>query len=174
MALSFRPPDRFVLRLEGGERAELCGLALIFPSHVPEFNRDWATRGCPSVVGAHHGKFFEFLIRLHSRLSDYRERTSTVTGGGRGDDRPERGLFLSVFLGVSLSSFFRVVSCVSGVARGRMGVMCRLLVKASFVVLSCFTVVACCMGMMLRSLLVMLRRFFGHGVSLGCSGRPCF
>jgi hypothetical protein len=55
-----------------------------------------------------------------------------------------------------------------------MGVMCRLLVKASFVVLSCFTVVACCMGMMLRSLLVMLRRFFGHGVSLGCSGRPCF
>jgi hypothetical protein len=26
-----------------------------------------------------------------------------------------------VFLGVSLSSFFRVVSCVNGVARGRMG-----------------------------------------------------
>ena len=58
-----------------------------------------------------------------------------------------------------------MVSCVSGVARGRMGVMGRLLVKASFVVLGCFTVVACCVGMMLRSLLVMLRRLFGHGVS---------
>jgi hypothetical protein len=70
-------------------------------------------------------------------------------------------LFLSVFLGVNLSSFFRVVSCVSGVARGRMGVMGRLLMMASFVVLGSFTVMAGCVGMMLRSLLVMLRRFFG-------------
>ena len=50
-------------------RTELCGPALIFLSHVPEFNRDWGAGGCPSVVGAHHGEFFEFLIRLHSRLS---------------------------------------------------------------------------------------------------------
>jgi hypothetical protein len=55
-----------------------------------------------------------------------------------------------------------VVSCVSGVARGRMGVMGRLLVVASFVVLGSFTVMAGCVAMMLRSLLVMLRRFFGH------------
>jgi hypothetical protein len=48
-----------------------------------------------------------------------------------------------------------------------MCVMCRLLVKASFVVLGCFTVMAGCMGMMLRSLLVVLRRFFRHEFSLG-------
>ena len=30
-----------------------------------------------------------------------------------------------------------------------------------------------CMGVMLRSLLVMLRRFFGHEVSLDWPGRPC-
>ena len=53
-----------------------------------------------------------------------------------------------MFLGVNLSSFFRVVSCVSGVARGRMGVMGRLLVMASFVVLGSFTVMAGCVGMM--------------------------
>jgi hypothetical protein len=76
------------------------------------------------------------------------------------------GLFLSVFLGMNLSCFFRVVSRVSGVARGRMGVMGRLLVMASFVVLGSFTVMAGCVGMMLRSLLVMLGCFFGHGVSL--------
>jgi hypothetical protein len=77
-----------------------------------------------------------------------------------------------VFLGVNLSSFFRVVSCVSGVARGRMGVMGRLLVMASFVVLGSFTVMAGCVGMMLRSLLVMLRRFFGHGGLLGLAWSP--
>ena len=75
-----------------------------------------------------------------------------------------QSLFLSVFLGVSLSGFFRVLSCVSGVARGRMGVMGGLLVKASFVVFGSFTMMAGCMGMMLRSLLMVLRRFFGHGV----------
>jgi hypothetical protein len=74
---------------------------------------------------------------------------------------------------VNLSCFFRVVSCVSGVARGRMGVMGRLLVMASFVVLGSFTVMAGRVGMMLCSLLVMLRRFFGRGVSLGWPGRPC-
>jgi hypothetical protein len=76
-------------------------------------------------------------------------------------------------IGVNLSSFFRVVSRVSGVASGRMGVMGRLLVMASFVVLGSFTVMAGCVGVMLRSLLVMLRRFFGHGVSSGWPGRPC-
>jgi hypothetical protein len=60
-----------------------------------------------------------------------------------------------------------VVSGVGGVASGRMGVMRRLLVMASFVVFGGFTVMAGCVGMMLRSLLVMLCRFFGHGVSLG-------
>jgi hypothetical protein len=74
---------------------------------------------------------------------------------------------------MNLSSFFSVLSRVSGMASGRMGVMGRLLVKASFVVLGCFTVMAGCMGMMLRSLLVMLRCFFGHGISLGWLGRPC-
>jgi hypothetical protein len=58
-------------------------------------------------------------------------------------------------------------------ASGRMGVMGRLLVMASFVVLGSFTVMAGCVGVMLRSLLVMLRRFFGHGVSLDWLGRPC-
>jgi hypothetical protein len=82
------------------------------------------------------------------------------------------GLFLSVFLGMNLSSFFRVVSRVSGVASGRMGVMGRLLVMASFVVLGCFSVMAGCMGVMLRSLLVMLRRFFGHGDSFGLAWSP--
>jgi hypothetical protein len=53
---------------------------------------------------------------------------------------------------MNLSSFFRVVSRVSGMARGRMGVMGRLLVMASFVVLGSFTVMAGCVGMMLRSL----------------------
>jgi hypothetical protein len=77
-----------------------------------------------------------------------------------------------MFLGMNFSSFFRVVSCVSGVARGRMCVMGRLLVKASFVVLGCFTVMAGCMGMMLRSLLVVLRRFFGHEFSLGWLSSP--
>jgi hypothetical protein len=72
-----------------------------------------------------------------------------------------------MFLGMNFSSFFAVVSCVRGVARGRMCVMGRLLVKASFVVLGCFTVMAGCMGMMLRSLLVVLRRFFRHEFSLG-------
>jgi len=77
-----------------------------------------------------------------------------------------------VFLGVNLSSFFRVVSCVSGVARGRMGVMGRLLVMASFVVLGSFTVMAGCVGMMLRSLLVMLRRFFWTWGLLGLAWSP--
>ena len=65
-----------------------------------------------------------------------------------------------------------MVPCVSGVARGRMGVMGRLLVMASFVVLGSFTVMAGCVGMMLRSLLVMLRRFFGHGGLLGLAWSP--
>jgi hypothetical protein len=73
---------------------------------------------------------------------------------------------------MNLSSFFRVVSRVSGVARGRMGVMGRLLVMASFVVLGSFTVMAGCVGVMLGSLLVMLRRFFGHGISSGWIGSP--
>jgi hypothetical protein len=61
---------------------------------------------------------------------------------------------------MSLSSFVGVAPCVSRVALGRMGVMGCLLVMASFVVLGCFTVMAGCVGMMLRSLLVMLRCFF--------------
>ena len=93
------------------------------------------------------------------------ERTSTATRGGRGEDRGA-GLFLSVFFGMSLSSFVGVAPCVSRVALGRMGVMGCLLVKASFVVLGCFTVMAGCVSMMLRSLLVMLRCFLGHGISL--------
>jgi hypothetical protein len=40
---------------------------------------------------------------------------------------------MSMFLGMSLSRFFGVAACVSGVALGRMGVMGRLLVIASFV-----------------------------------------
>jgi hypothetical protein len=44
-----------------------------------------------------------------------------------------RSLFMSMFLGMSLSRFFGVAACVSGVALGRMGVMGRLLVIASFV-----------------------------------------
>ena len=87
-------------------------------------------------------------------------------GGAVEATTDQRGLFLSVFLGMNLSRFFRVVSRVSGMARGRMGVMGRLLVMASFVVLGSFTVMAGCVGMMLRSLLVMLGCFFGHGVSL--------
>ena len=63
-------------------------------------------------------------------------------------------------------------SSVSGVARGRMGVMGRLLVKASFVVLGSFTVMAGCVGMMLRSLLVMLRRFFWTWGLLGLAWSP--
>ena len=30
--------------------AELCGLALIFLSHIPEFDRDWRDRSYPSVT----------------------------------------------------------------------------------------------------------------------------
>jgi hypothetical protein len=53
-----------------------------------------------------------------------------------------------------------------------MGVMGGLLVMASFVVLGSFTVMAGCVGMMLRSLLVMLRRFFRHGDLLGFVWSP--
>jgi len=102
-----------------------------------------------------------------------RKRTSTASGERSRRRQTERVYFFPCSC-MNFSSFFRVVSCVSGVARGRMCVMGRLLVKASFVVLGCFTVMAGCMGMMLRSLLVVLRAAFLDLSSPWVGfGRPC-
>ena len=50
------------------------------------------------------------------------------------------GLFLTVFLGVSLGGFFTVVSRVRCVSPRRVGVVCALLMMSGVVVLGRFTV----------------------------------
>ena len=73
-----------------------------------------------------------------------------------------------MFLGVSLSRFFGVISGMDGMTACGVSMMCRFLVMPTVVMLRCFSVVSGSVGVMLGSFPVMFSRFFRHGY-LPCS-----
>jgi hypothetical protein len=72
-------------------------------------------------------------------------------------------LLLAVFLGVSLSRFFGVISGMDSVTARGVSMMCRFLVVTTVVMLRRFSVVSGSVGMVLGSLPVMLSCFLRHG-----------
>jgi hypothetical protein len=75
---------------------------------------------------------------------------------------PQELLFLAVFLRVSLSRFFSVISGMDGVTACGVSMMCRFLVMPTVVVLRRFSVVSGSVGMVFGSLPVMLSCFLRH------------
>jgi hypothetical protein len=75
------------------------------------------------------------------------------------------GLFLSVFLGVSLSCLFTVMTGVSCMSSRRVGMVCALLMVSGVVVLGRFTMMVGSVRMMFRCLLVMFGCFLRHSIS---------
>ena len=80
-------------------------------------------------------------------------------------------LFLAVLLRVSLSRFFGVISGMAGMTTCGVSMMCRFLMMPTVVVLRRFLVMSGSVGMVLRSLPVMLSCFLRHSCP-PCSDRP--
>jgi hypothetical protein len=68
-------------------------------------------------------------------------------------------------LGVKLAGFCRVMRCMSAMTGGRMRVMRCFFVVSGFMMFRCFTMMGCCLFVMVSGVRVMLRGFVlsGHG-----------
>ncbi|HEY2185286.1 MAG TPA: hypothetical protein VGH39_09855 [Xanthobacteraceae bacterium] len=78
----------------------------------------------------------------------------------------EAGLFLSVFLGMSLPGLFGMVSRVGGMAACGVSMVGGFLVLSALMMLRRFSVVARGIGMVFRCLPMVFRCFFGHNIHL--------
>ena len=98
-------------------------------------------------------------------------RTLTYTEMTAGRTRSSGILLLAVFLGVSLSRFFGVISGMDGMTACGVSMMRRFLVMPTVVMLRCFSVVSGSVGVMLGSLPMMLSRFLRHSCPPCCDNR---
>jgi hypothetical protein len=76
-------------------------------------------------------------------------RGVALQAGGLAQGSGGRILLLAVFLGVSLSRFFGVISGMDGMTACGVSMMCRFLVMPTVVMLRCFLVVSGSVGVML-------------------------